>query len=442
MGAAMALPPLTEALQPLLESLDEALHQRDRERRAGPAGRRPVQVLYGGAHLFKPGAPARMGTLARAALETYAPDGPTYAHALGLSLSPSQSADLRKRVIAKLTSEPVEDFRIDFEDGYGVRPDEEEDAHAESAGIALEQSRREGSLPPFIGVRLKPFTGQAARRALRTLERLGAQLTGEPIPGFALTAPKVVLPIQVEMLRRSAEALEHRLGWPAGAIALELMVETPSALISLDGKFGILSLVEAAGGRCRSVHVGPYDLTSALGISGANQWLGHPSVELVRRLLQLALSGTGVTIADGPTTLLPVGPHKEPRNEPERAANREAVFRAWSRAADDIRRAYRDGIVQGWDLHPAQLPARYGALFATLREEIPAATARLRKFLDQAAQATRLGAEFDDAATARGLLTGLRRAVDSGAATLGEVETALGHSLEQAAGRLSRGLAP
>jgi hypothetical protein len=436
MGAAMALPPLTEALQPVLESLDEALHQRERERHVGTAGRRPVQVLYGGAHLFKPGAAARIGQLARAALDTYAPDGPTYAHALGLSLSPAQATDLRKRVIAKLEHEPVEDFRIDFEDGYGVRPDDEEDAHAEAAGIALEQGRRDGTLPPFVGIRLKPFIGGAARRALRTLERVGGQLSGEPIPGFALTAPKVVLPIQVELLRRSAEALEHRLGWPPGAIALELMVETPSALISLDGKLGILALVESAGGRCRSVHVGPYDLTSALGISAANQWLGHPSVELVRRLLQLALSGTGVTIADGPTTLLPVGPHREPRNDPERAANREAVFRAWSRTADDVRRAYRDGIIQGWDLHPAQLPARYGALFATLREEIAPAAARLRKFLDQAAQATRLGAEFDDAATARGLLNGLRRAVECGAASTGEIEAALGHSLEHARERL------
>lgn len=436
MGAAMALPPLTEALQPVLETLDEALHQRERERRAGPGGRRPVQVLYGGAHLFKPAAAARMGSLARAALDAYAPDGPTYAHALGLSLSPTQSADLRKRVVAKLEREPVEDLRIDFEDGYGIRPDEEEDAHAEAAGIALEQGRRDGSLPPFIGIRLKPFSGRAARRALRTLERVGAQLGREPVPGFALTAPKVVLPIQVELLRRSAEAMEHRLGWPAGAIALELMVETPAALVSLDGKLGILALVEAAGGRCRSVHVGPYDLTSALGISAANQWLGHPSVELVRRLLQLALSGTGVTIADGPTTLLPVGPHREPRNDSERAANREAVFRAWSRTADDVRRAYRDGIIQGWDLHPAQLPARYGALFATLREEIAPAAARLRKFLDQAAQATRLGAEFDDAATARGLLNGLRRAVECGAASTAEIETALGHSLEHARERL------
>jgi hypothetical protein len=265
---------------------------------------------------------------------------------------------------------------------------------------------------------------------------VGAQLGKEPIPGFALTAPKVLLPIQVELLRRSAEALEHRLGWAPGAIALELMVETPSALVSLDGRFGILALVEAAGGRCRSVHVGPYDLTSTLGISAAHQWLGHPSVELVRRLLQLALSGTGVTVVDGPTRLLPVGPHREPRNDAERAANREAVFRAWARTADDVRRAYRDGILQGWDLHPAQLPARYGALFATLREEIPPAAARLRQFLDQAAQATRLGAEFDDAATARGLLNGLLRAAECGAATTSEIEALLGHPLEHARGRL------
>jgi hypothetical protein len=121
--------------------------------------------------------------------------------------------------------------------------------------VALEQGRRDGTLPPFIGLRLKPFAGHSARRALRSLERVGAQLGGEPIPGFALTEPKVVVPIQVELLRRSAEALEHRLGWPAGAIALALMVETPSALVSLAGRLGILALVEAAGGRCRSVHV-------------------------------------------------------------------------------------------------------------------------------------------------------------------------------------------
>ena len=428
----MALPPLTEALQPSLESLDEALHEEARLRQTAPGGRRPVQVLYGGAHLFKAAAVARMGELARSAMETHAPDGATFAHALGLSLTPAQATDLRARVLAKLSREPVEDLRIDFEDGYGVRPDDEEDGHADAAGVALREAQRASALPPFIGIRLKAMAGRSARRALRTLERVAAALGSEPIPGLALTLPKVSVPAQVELLRRAAEALEHRLGWPPGAVALELMVETPAALIGRDGRVAVLGLVEAAGGRCRSVHIGPYDLTAALGISAAEQWLGHPSVELARRLLQLALAGSGVTVSDGPTTLLPVGPHKQPKTDAERAANREAVFRAWTRTADDVRRACRDGILQGWDLHPAQLPARYGALFAVLREELPTAVARLRKFLDQAAQATRLGAVFDDAATARGLLNGLVRAVECGAASSSEVEAALEHPLESA----------
>jgi len=433
----VALPPLTEALQPPLELLDGALHEEARLRRAGPGGRRPVQVLYGGAHLFRSLTVARMGELARSAMETHAPDGATFAHALGLSLTPTQCTDLRARVLTKLSREPVEDLRIDFEDGYGVRPDAEEDGHADAVGVALREAQQANALPPFIGVRLKPMAGPSARRALRTLERVGAGLGPDPIPGLALTLPKVSVPAQVELLRRAAEALEHRLGWPVGSVALELMVEMPAALISRDGRLAIPGLVEAAGGRCRSVHVGPYDLCSALGISGAHQWLGHPSVELARRLLQLALAGSGVTVSDGPTTLLPVGPHKQPRSDAERAANREAVFRAWTRTADDVRRAYRDGIVEGWDLHPAQLPARYGALFAVLREELPSATLRLKKFLDQGAQATRVGAEFDDAATARGMLNGLLRAVQCGAATPAEVEAGLGHSLAAAQAALA-----
>src|SRR5262249_23966969 len=254
---AVALPPLTEALQPPLELLDGALHEEARLRRAGPEGRRPVQVLYGGAPLFHSISVARMGALARAAMETHAPDGATFAHALGLSLTPTQSTDLRARVLSKLSREPVEDLRIDFEDGYGVRPDAEEDAHADAVGVALREAQRASALPPFIGVRLKPLAGRSARRALRTLERVGAGLGPEPIPGLALTLPKVSVPAQVELLRRAAEALEHRLGWPAGAVALELMVEMPATVISRDGRLAIPGLVEAAGGRWRSAHVRP-----------------------------------------------------------------------------------------------------------------------------------------------------------------------------------------
>src|SRR5262249_61559449 len=117
--------------------------------------------------------------------------------------------------------------------------------------------------PSVSGVGLKPMAGPSARRALRTLERVGAGLGPDPIPGLALTLPKVSVPAQVELLRRAAEALEHRLGWPVGSVALELMVEMPATVIARDGRLAIPGLVEAAGGRGRSGPVRPYHPTSA-----------------------------------------------------------------------------------------------------------------------------------------------------------------------------------
>jgi hypothetical protein len=94
--------------------------------------------------------------VAKAALDTYAPDGTTFAWALGLSLAPDTATQLGNRVLEKLTREPVEDYRVDFEDGYGVRPDAEEDGHAEAVGSALVEAGQKGTLPPFVGIRIKP----------------------------------------------------------------------------------------------------------------------------------------------------------------------------------------------------------------------------------------------------------------------------------------------
>ena len=103
-----------------------------------PEGRQPVHTVYGGAHLFRADTARRLGSLALAALEEYAPDAGTLAAALQLDRGSDEAAALaetiRSRVLAKLRSEPVEDFRIDFEDGYGHRPDAEEDGHARVRG--------------------------------------------------------------------------------------------------------------------------------------------------------------------------------------------------------------------------------------------------------------------------------------------------------------------
>jgi citrate lyase beta subunit len=238
----------------------------------------------------------------------------------------------------------------------------------------------------------------------------------------------------VSLLVQSLTAVEARSGWPEGSVALELMVETPEALISPDGIIGVARLLAAAGPRCRSLHLGPYDLSASLGITGARTSLAHPALDLARRLLVLATSGTSVSISDGPTTVLPVAPHRgETLGREQQTENRRAVHAGWRRTAEDVKRALEDGVFQGWDLHPAQLPARFGALFAFFAAELEPAGARLRSFLDRAAQANRLGVMFDDAATAQVLLNTFRRALACAAVTPAEVEHASGLSVEELA---------
>ena len=102
--------------------------------------RQPIHTVYGGAHLFKADTAARLGATALRVLDEYTPDAATLA--CGARHPAAASADrVYARVREKLTREPVEDFRIDFEDGYGNRPDAEEDGHAESAA-ARSRARR------------------------------------------------------------------------------------------------------------------------------------------------------------------------------------------------------------------------------------------------------------------------------------------------------------
>ena len=432
----MAFPPLADALAPALETLEQGLLRLQHVRPAIDMGRRPVHVLYGGAHLFQARSLARIRDIARAALDGYAPDGTTFAWALGLSLAPDAATQLRNRVTEKLEREPVEDYRVDFEDGYGVRPDAEEDSHADAVGAALAEASRQGALPPFVGIRIKSFTSpSSARRALRTLERVfQAAAPGGCPAGFAVTLPKVSMPEQVDLLVYALATVEARAGWKDGSVALELMVETPQALVARDGMLGVPRLLAAAGPRCRSLHLGPYDLSASLGITGARTTLAHPALDLARRLLVLSTSGTSVSVSDGPTTVLPVAPHRgENLSRDQLAENRRAVHAGWRRTAEDVKRALEDGVFQGWDLHPAQLPARFGALFAFFHAELEPAGARLRSFLDRAAQANRLGVMFDDAATAQVLLNTFRRALACAAVTPAEVEHATGLSVEQLA---------
>ena len=244
--------------------------------------RQPVHTVYGGAQLFKSGSTRRMGELALAALDRYAPDGDTLADALEWSGRARAQADVvHSRVVEKLTREAVEDFRIDFEDGYGNRPDAEEDAEAQRTAREVAAGMEVGTLPPFIGIRVKPFTAELHRRGLRTLDLFVTELvraTGGALPeGFVITLPKVTIPEQSEAADHALSALEDKLGLADGSIPLELMVETPQAIIDVDGRIALPGLVAAAGARCRGVHFGTYDYTALTGVTAALQAMDHPA---------------------------------------------------------------------------------------------------------------------------------------------------------------------
>ena len=110
----------------------------------------------------------------------------------------------------------------------------------------------------------------------------------------------------------------------------------------------------------------------------------------------------------------------------EQRENVAAVHRAWKLHFDNVRHSLINGFYQSWDLHPAQLPARYAAVYDFFQSARGAATARLRNFVAQATHATMMGDVFDDAATGQGLLNFFARGLACGALTMDEArETGL-----------------
>jgi hypothetical protein len=403
--------------------------------------RQPVHTVYGGAHLFKADTASRLGRLALAAIHEYAPDGETLARAL--DLAPGVDAALvRARVVAKLEREPVEDFRIDFEDGYGNRPDAEEDGHAASAAAEVAAGAASGTLPPFLGIRIKPLSKELHGRSLRTLDifvnTLAAATRRSLPPNFVITLPKVMAAGQVAAAARACALLERRMKLTQGALKLELMIETPQSILAADGTSALRALVAAGGGRVSGAHFGTYDYTALCGITASWQHMRHPVCDFAKHMMQVALAQSGVRLSDGATNIMPVAPHRATAggalSEAQKRENAESVHRAWKVHFDDAMHSLVHGYYQGWDLHPAQLPIRYAAVYAFFLSSLPAATTRLRNFVEKAAQATLVGDVFDDAATGQGLLNFFIRGLSSGAITVDEAR-ATGLTLDELQGR-------
>jgi len=459
-----------ESLADISTRLEQA-HKAFQRRYPGPSPQRqPVHVVYGGAHLFRSSTARRLGELALQSLEAYAPDFAVFARALDLpgsdrlpssaeaaaTIAKSIEADpesarsenrpawsahtLYRRVREKIQRQPVEDFRIDFEDGYGNRSDEEEDGHAELAATEVNIGMNAGELPPFIGIRIKPFTEELRERSIRTLDIFLTELSGKTrgqLPGhFCITLPKVALPDEVAALADICSRLEPALDFDPGALRIELMIETAQSILNERGEANLMALVTAARGRCVAAHFGPHDYVASLGVPAPRQALTHFASDFAREVMQIALAGTGVRLADGPLNILPIPPHRQAKDGPGLTArqieeNRAAVHHAWKMHFNYIRRSLELGFYQGWDLHPAQLPTRFAAVYSFFLENVDSASERLRNFLEKAAHATRLGQMFDDAAMVQGLLKYFSQAIQCGALTAEEVEKLTGLSQEE-----------
>lgn len=375
-----------------------------------------------------------MGARALESLDAYAPKVDDFAEIFGIDVA--LASTVREAVARKLAAQPVEDYRIDFEDGYGWRSDSEEDQHAQQAAHALAEANSRNTLPENIGIRIKPLTEHSSARALRTLTifltELAAATSGSWSKELLITLPKITQPSECARLADALAELETRLHLPQGSLRIEIMVETPEILMDDEGRCPLRKFAQACQGRCFAAHLGAYDLLSSFGISAHDQTLTHAICDRTRHTMQLALAGAGVHLVDGATNLLPIPPVRAAALSPDQQRqNRESVHAAWRLHFDNVRHALQHGFFQGWDLHPAQLGSRYAAVYSHVWEALPAASNRLKNFLDQAAKATALGSQFDDAATAMGLLNYFRWASDCGAISDSEMQQASGLSVSE-----------
>ena len=319
-----------------------------------PTGRQPVHTVYGGAQIFQADSAGKLGALALRAVREYAPDAHAFAYALGM---PQSLADrVYPRVLAKLEREPVEDYRIDFEDGYGNRPDAEEDGDAVRAAEEVARGMAGGCLPPFIGMRVKPLSGELFGRSLRTLDvfvtALAARTRGSLPPFFVVTIPKVTIPEHVSTVAGLCGVLERNARLPRGSLKLEIMVETPQSIFGPDGTVALRDLVAAGQGRVTGAHFGTYDYTASCNITAAHQGMTHPACDFAKHVMQVSLAASGVTLSDGATNIMPVAPHRvapggPPLSNAQVAENQAAVHRVWRLHFDQVTTLPRPRVLPG-----------------------------------------------------------------------------------------------
>ncbi|MEH6818933.1 MAG: aldolase [Dietzia psychralcaliphila] len=433
-----------------------------------PATRHPVHTLYLPAERVHADVVAEVGAAALEAFDAHLPDAAALVTVFGdvrsggpgiggdddEARTHSEAAALHALVRGKLEREPVEDLRIDFEDGFTQRGvpagdlDRDEDAHVDrvladlltshaaaagrgptsSSSLSSSlSSSTSSSLPPFWGLRFGSLDPATRRRGIRTFTRfvsglaaggglpgsvpggLPGSVRGDVLSHFRPTLPKVTSVDQVRAMVRMCRDLEQTCGLAERSIGFEIQIETPQSICGPDGSALAARLVHASDRRCIGLHYGTYDYSAACGIAAEYQAMDHPAADHAKSVMQVAAAGTGVALSDGSTNQLPVG-------------DRADVHEAWRLHARLVDRSLRRGFYQGWDLHPAQLVSRYVATYAFYRRSLPAACARIAAYLGTTPSRAPVAAGYlDEPATARALADFCLRALDCGATTTGEV---------------------
>ena len=396
--------PADELAEALTAELDERLLGADTalaEQFPGDTpDRQPVHTVYVPADRFAEDLADTWGRAATAVVDQH---GDLFAELVA-------GADQVDLVRAKLASEPIEDLRIDFEDGYGDRGDDAEDADTLRAAAALARATQAGTAPPFHGIRFKSLEAPTRRRGIRTLTLFLATLLeeGGSLDGFVVTLPKITSVEQVEAMVELTARLEQTLGMTPRSLLFELQIETPQSILGPDGTALVARMIHAGDRRVTALHYGTYDYSAFCGIPAAYQSMEHPVADHAKLVMQAAAAGTGVRLSDGSTNVLPVGDEAD-------------VRRGWELHARLVRRSLERGYNQGWDLHPAQLPSRFAATYAFFREGFGEAAQRLRNYVEQTGSSV-----MDEPATARALSDFIARGIDCGALSAPEVESGTG----------------
>ncbi|MCB5909183.1 DUF6986 family protein [Streptomyces pinistramenti] len=386
-----------------------------------PGTRQPVHTVYVPGDAFTADTVRSWGDQALAALDEHAPDAEALAGILGI---PEHLAvPVHDRVRAKLRREPIEDLRIDFEDGYGPRPDAEEDEAAARAAALVAAAHRDGTAVPYMGIRMKCMEAAVRDRGIRTLDIFltGLMDAGGLPEGLVLTLPKVTYAEQVTAMVRLLEEFEKARGLESGRIGFEIQIETTQSILGADGRATVARMIEAAEGRATSLHYGTFDYSASCGVSAAHQSLDHPVADHAKAVIQVAAAGTGVRLSDGSTNVLPVGATTQ-------------VHDAWQLHHGLVRRSLARAYYQGWDMHPGHLPTRYAAVYAFYREGLEQAAARLAAYVAKAG-----GDIADEPATAKALSGYLLRGLDCGAVDTAEVARLTGMTRADLDGLAGRG---